>query len=73
MRAAPLLLAMTAPAWAQSKPVAKIGNCPDRYMQSGSFCALMRRDAPAALPKGAGQCPSGWMQSGSYCIEMRKR
>jgi len=53
------------------RPQPKVGTCPAGYSQSGSFCAPMRRDAPAAVPKGAGQCPSGWMQSGAYCVEMR--
>jgi hypothetical protein len=33
----------------------------------------MRRDVPAANPKGERQCPANWMQSGDYWLEMRKR
>jgi hypothetical protein len=65
------LLASTTTAGAQALPQPKIGSCPSGYMQSGSFCAPMRKDSPAAIPKGSGQCPSGWMQSGAYCVEMR--
>ena len=68
-----LLLGWLATASAQPLPQPTVGACPSGYMQSGSFCAPMRRDAPAAIPKGSGQCPSGWMQSGSYCLETRKR
>jgi hypothetical protein len=73
MRTALVLLASLATAVAQPLPVPKVGSCPSGYSESGSFCAPMRRDAPAAGRKGQGQCPAGWMQSGAYCVEMRKR
>lgn len=68
-----VLLASLTTAWAQPLPVPKVGSCPSGYSERGGFCAPMRRDAPAAIPKGSGHCPSGWMQSGSYCIETGKR
>jgi hypothetical protein len=68
-----LLLGLIATAQAAPLPQSKVGQCPSGYAQSGGFCAPMRSDAPAAIPKGPGQCPSGWMQSGAYCIETRKR
>jgi hypothetical protein len=68
-----LLLTFLPSAAAQPLPQPKSGQCPAGYSQSGGFCAPMRRDAPAAIPKGSGQCPSGWMQSGAYCLEMRRR
>jgi hypothetical protein len=72
MRTVFILLASLAIAAAQPLPQPKVGSCPSGYMQSGGYCAPMRRDAPVAIPK-AGQCPSGWMQSGAYCLEMRRR
>jgi hypothetical protein len=73
MRPVVLLLTMLAStaAGAQALPQPKVGACPSGYAQSGGYCAPMRKDAPAAIPKGSGQCPSGWMQSGAYCVEMR--
>jgi hypothetical protein len=68
-----ILLASVALADAAPLPQPKVGQCPSGYAQSGGFCAPMRSDAPAAVPKGSGQCPSGWAQSGSYCLEMRRR
>jgi hypothetical protein len=68
-----VLLASITAASAQPLPQPKVGQCPSGYAQSGGFCAPMRSNAPAAIPKGSGQCPSGWMQSGSYCLEMRRR
>jgi len=73
MRTVLVLLASLATATAQPLPQPKVGTCPAGYSQSGGFCAPMRKDSPAAIPKGSGQCPSGWMQSGAYCVEMRKR
>jgi hypothetical protein len=73
MRTVLVLLTSTTPALAQPLPQPKVGSCPSGYVQSGSFCAPMRRDAPAAILKSSGQCPSGWAQSGAYCVEMRKR
>jgi hypothetical protein len=72
MRILVILLASLALAHAAPLPQPKVGQCPSGYAQSGGFCAPMRSDAPAAVPKGQGQCPSGWMQSGAYCLEMRR-
>jgi hypothetical protein len=58
---------------AQPLPQPKVGQCPSGYTESGGYCTPMRRDAPAAVPKGRGQCPSNWTQSGAYCVEMRRR
>jgi hypothetical protein len=73
MRILIILLASITAASAQPLPQPKVGSCPSGYHESGGFCAPMRRDAPAAIPKGSGQCPSGWMQSGAYCLDMRRR
>jgi hypothetical protein len=66
------MLATVEPVVGQALPQPKIGSCPSGYYESGEFCAPMKRDAPAAIPKGKGQCPSNWMQSGAYCIDMRR-
>jgi hypothetical protein len=53
-------------------PVAKSGQCPSDYRQSGGYCAPTTRDAPLAIRKtDRKQCPSGFRQSGWYCVEMR--
>jgi len=47
--AALLLLASAATALAQPLPQPKVGSCPSGYSQSGSFCAPVRKDSPAAI------------------------
>jgi hypothetical protein len=48
---------------ASAIPLAKTGSCPSGYASEASWCVLMK-NAPVAVPKGAGQC---------YCIEKQQR
>lgn len=54
MRILIILLASLALALAAPLPQPKVGQCPSGYAQSGGYCAPMRTDAPAAIPKGQG-------------------
>lgn len=47
-------------------PLAKRGQCPGNYSQSGAYCLPMR-DARQCVPKVQGQCPANWVHSGDYC------
>ena len=70
--AALALALITSPALAGPLPYPKQGQCAPGYRESGGYCAPMRRDAPAAIPKGKGQCPAGWASSAHYCTDMRR-
>src|SRR4029453_2229738 len=48
-----ILLARVGLADAAPLPQPKVGQSPSGYAQSGGFCAPMRSDAPAAVPKGS--------------------
>lgn len=57
---------------ANAMPLPKTGNCPSGYASEAAWCVPMKKDAPVAVPKGAGQCPSTMVQSGNYCVEPRR-
>ena len=57
---------------ASATPLPKVGSCPSGYASEASWCVPMR-NAPVAVPKGAGQCPSSMTASGAYCIEKQRR
>jgi hypothetical protein len=50
------------PLAARAQP--KVGSCPSGYSESGGFCAPMRRDALAAIPKGSGMGAEGCLLRG---------
>ena len=57
---------------ASATPLPEVGSCPSGYSSEASWCVPMK-NAPVAVPKGAGQCPSTMIQSGSYCIDKQRR
>ena len=68
MRLAALLVLLTTVAVAEPLPVAKSGQCPASYRESGGYC-VPTSGAPAAIPK-LGVCPSGWASEASYCVQV---